>query len=104
MQIQILDQPVELTDRDGKVLATLDLIELELFIEKIENEPLPDTTTKDLTIERIRELIEWVKEKTELHLSPAQAMVLAQETRAATNAFKKKLFERCESLASATSP
>lgn len=104
MKISLLQQPIELTDGNGTTLATIDLIDLELFIEKIENEPLPSLDSKDLTIERINAIIEWIKEKTELQLMPAQAMTLAQEARALANAFKKKLYERCESLATAECP
>jgi hypothetical protein len=87
MQITLEDAQVELVDKDGQVAATLDLVELEMFLEKIELEAALTTP------QRMEALANWVHEKSDnkLTLSVTQSYVLFNKARVAYNEFKKKL-------------
>lgn len=85
MQFTLNEAPLELVDSTGKVLLTIDLVEGEMFLEKIDNE--------GLSVSQVLEaLVDWVKSKSDgIHLSTAQAYGLMHKIRLGYNEYKKKL-------------
>lgn len=99
MKLSLSPQPIELTDKDGKTLLAIDLVEFETFLEKIELD-----YPAEQGAQRFTAVCDWIESKSDgaIKLGHTQALELCYAVRKEYNAFKKKLDERYELPGTAT--